>query len=597
MPLFPRTAFTSNSSIAISVTHNPSLNNVKTSHDVVSNQALALKDGGQVWNHRLEDPDKVVILARQDRRQWKSLWGGTTPGSMNTPRTLIIGLDGATFTLIEPLIQAGYLPTLARLMTQGIHGYMRTWPNMNSEAGWTSLVTGYNSGQHGIYHLAIRTQHDYTWRLASAADRKKDPFWCLLSAAGQRVGIINVPLSYPADPVNGFMLSGMHTPDIHSPGFAHPPDLLDDLRRQGIDYIIGVLRLADLCRRAPQRALQAAQHLVDVRSRTILYLMKTRPWDVLMAVFAVTDILQHFFWPDKDVSVENDVWTPMRSIYQQIDSFLSEALEIIDENTTVLVVSDHGFGPAYFGKECLSHLFARLGLLRYRQDGPQSKSRWLKNLLPYGRKVVPYWLRSPLKQVLPRLYGRALREVEFPSVDWSHTQVFVRRCGEQIYINLDGREAEGIVPSKEYAPLRERVRDILLNLTDPTTGHHVVRAVHWREDLYHGPYAGQAADMLVEWDYDVLRDSLCYRTAETSIIVQSPKRFDRDRRVAGLHRPQGIFIAYGPHIKRGTTVANVSIYDIAPTILYLQGHSIPEDMDGKVLANIFTDERLRHYPS
>lgn len=304
--------------------------------------------------------------------------------NMNTSRTLIIGLDGATFSLINPLVQAGCLPALARLMTQGVHGHMWTWPNMNSEAGWTSLVTGYNSGQHGIYHLATHTQRDYTWRLASAADRKKEPFWCLLSAAGQRVGIINVPLSYPADPVNGFMLSGMHTPDIHSPGFAHPPDLLDELHRQGIDYIIDVLELADLCRRNPQRALQAAQHVVDVRSRTILHLMKTRPWDVLLAVFAVTDILQHFFWPDEDIPIENDAWTPMRSIYQQIDLFLGDALDLIDENTTVLVVSDHGFGPAYFGKECLNQLFARLGLLHYRQSEQWSKSQLLNNLLFYG---------------------------------------------------------------------------------------------------------------------------------------------------------------------------------------------------------------------
>ena len=453
---------------------------------------------------------------------------------MNTPRTLIIGLDGATFDLIKPLALAGHLPALTRIMAQGVHGPLRAWPSMNSEAGWTSLVTGYNSGQHSIYRLVTHAQRDHS-RLATAADRKKDPFWCLLSAAGQQVGVINVPLSYPADPVNGFMLSGMHTPSVHSPGFAHPPDLRDELRRQYIDYVICVPNLDDLCHQDPQRALQAAQHMVDARSRVILHLMKTRPWDVLLAVFTVTDVLQHFFWPSEDSPVENDDWIPLRSIYQRIDTFLGDALALIDENTTVLVVSDHGFRPAHFGQECLNQLFAQLDLLHYRQGERPLKSRFLRNLLLYGRQVIPYWLQDPLARAFPRLHGRALHESEFSGIDWSHTQVFARRYGSRVYINLEEREVEGIVPAGEYDPLRQRVQDILSNLTDPATGRRVVRAVHRREDLYHGPYVDQAADLLIEWDSDVLRDSLCYRAAGTSITVQAPKEAGRGRRVTGLH--------------------------------------------------------------
>ncbi|UCC63889.1 MAG: alkaline phosphatase family protein [Anaerolineae bacterium] len=155
---------------------------------------------------------------------------------MNTPRTLIIGLDGATFDLIEPWARAGHLPALARLMAQGVHGPLRAWPNMNSAVAWSSMLTGYNPGEHGIYDFGrAPLQRADTWRPTTAADRRKDPFWRLLSAAGQRMGVINVPISYPADPVNGFMLAGMDTPGLHSSGFAHPVDLRDELRRQGID--------------------------------------------------------------------------------------------------------------------------------------------------------------------------------------------------------------------------------------------------------------------------------------------------------------------------------------------------------------------------
>src|ERR1043166_9161730 len=108
---------------------------------------------------------------------------------MNKPRTLIIGLDGATFDLIEPLVRAGHLPALARLMTHGVHGSLQAWPNMNSAAAWSSMVTGYNPGQHGVYDFGhAPQQRGHGWHPTTATCRRKDPFWRLLSAAGQRVG-------------------------------------------------------------------------------------------------------------------------------------------------------------------------------------------------------------------------------------------------------------------------------------------------------------------------------------------------------------------------------------------------------------------------
>lgn len=515
---------------------------------------------------------------------------------MNTPRTLIIGLDGATLDLIDPWAGAGYLPTLARLMAQGVHGPLRVWPNMNSAAAWSSMITGYNPGQHSIYHFgAAPPQSGTGWHPTTAADRKKDPFWRLLSAAGQHVGVINVPISYPVDPVNGFMLSGMDTPGVDRPGFAHPPDLHDELRRQGIDYIIDVPDLAVLRKRAPHRLPWPVQQMVDVRSRTILYLMKSRPWDVLMAVFVAPDRVQHHFWPHEHISVENLDWTAIRSLYQQIDSFLSDALALIDENTTVLLVSDHGFGPARSAKRCLNPLFAQLGLLRYRQGRNRLKGRVLKNLLLYGRRIIPHRLQDPLARALPGLRLHAVSEQMYSGIEWSQTQVFTAPHGGTVFVNLQGRQPEGTVSPEDYDPLRERVREILLNLTDLTTGAPVVRAAHRREDVYHGPYAEQAADLLIEWNDEVLQDALCYRAEEEPIIVQAPKSSGPGTSWTGTHRSEGVFIAYGPHIKRGA-VANASIYDIAPTILYLQDHLIPRDMDGKVLIDIFTEDQLRRYP-
>ncbi|UCC63890.1 MAG: alkaline phosphatase family protein [Anaerolineae bacterium] len=315
-----------------------------------------------------------------------------------------------------------------------------------------------------------------------------------------------------------------------------------------------------------------------------------------MAVFVATDRVQHHFWPHEGISAEHPDWTPIRSLYQQIDSFLSDALELVDENTTVLVVSDHGFGPAYFAKRALNALFAQLGLLRYRQGRGRLQGRLLKTLLRHGRRIIPFQLQDLLVRALPRLHIRAVSEDMYSGIEWSQTQVFAPPHGGQVFVNLQGREPEGTVSPEDYHAVCERVREILLNLTDPTTGRRLVRAVHWREDIYHGPYVEQAADLLIEWEDELVGDSLCYRVDGEPVIVQTPKGSGPGERWTGGHRPQGIFIAHGPHIKRGAAVANASIYDVAPTILHLQGHPIPGDMDGKVLTDIFTEEQLRQHP-
>jgi predicted AlkP superfamily phosphohydrolase/phosphomutase len=141
------------------------------------------------------------------------------------------------------------------------------------------------------------------------------------------------------------------------------------------------------------------------------------------------------------------------------------------------------------------------------------------------------------------------------------------------------------------------VQEILLSLTNPETGDHLVRGVYRREDLYHGPYVEHAADLWIAWDEAALGNGLCYRMDGQSIIIEPTlPGSGPGLQWYGMHRSEGIFIACGPHIERGTTIDNATQYDITPTILYLQGQPIPSDMDGKVLTNIFTEEHLSAQP-
>jgi predicted AlkP superfamily phosphohydrolase/phosphomutase len=146
-----------------------------------------------------------------------------------------------------------------------------------------------------------------------------------------------------------------------------------------------------------------------------------------------------------------------------------------------------------------------------------------------------------------------------------------------------------------YEPLREQIREILSNITDPATGRRAVREIHRREEIYRGPYVEKAADLLVEWESDAIEDSLGYSADGRSKIIKADEK-DRTNKWKGNHRPLGILIASGPQIKHGERLAQASIYDIAPTILYLRGLAVPRDADGKVLTAIFTEERLSSCP-
>jgi predicted AlkP superfamily phosphohydrolase/phosphomutase len=514
---------------------------------------------------------------------------------MKRPRILVIGLDGATLDLVGPWARAGLLPTLARLIDHGVHGPLHAWPNMNSAAAWTSLVTGYNPGQHGIYDFGeAAPQRGHRWHPVTAADRRKDPFWRLLSAAGQHVGVLNVPVSYPADSVQGFMLSGMDAPGDRSPGFAHPPALLDELRQHGIEYLLDVPNLGIASQRDPHRLPAAVQEMVDARARTLLHLMDSHPWQALMAVFVATDRVQHFYWPPAGRPLDHPHWAPIRQLYQQVDAHLGHILDRLDDQTTVLLVSDHGFGPVRAAVRGLNTLFSRLGLLRYAPGGGRLQGRLLRTLLLLGRRIVPQQLQLSLAQAFPALRLRALGEKNLAGIHWPATRVFAQRV--QVYLNLQGRQPEGIVSPRDYDALRQQVRDILLRLADPVTGRPLVRAVHRREDLYHGPYLERAADLLVEWQDKGVGDAFCYPGEGDPIVVQPLPASGAARRWGGTHRSPGILVAWGPSIKRGATVSDATLYDVAPTILHLQGHPIPRDMDGHVLTGILDEDYLRRHP-
>ena len=154
------------------------------------------------------------------------------------PRLLIIGLDGATFDLIRPWAAAGKLPNIARLMETGVSAPLRSVPNQNSAPAWSSYATGKNPGKHGIFYFDERIEGTYNKRYLNGGFRQGESWWMIASRYGKVVGVINVPMSFPAEPVKGVMLAGLDAPSVDSPGFGYPPELMRELQTNVGEYTI-----------------------------------------------------------------------------------------------------------------------------------------------------------------------------------------------------------------------------------------------------------------------------------------------------------------------------------------------------------------------
>jgi predicted AlkP superfamily phosphohydrolase/phosphomutase len=501
-------------------------------------------------------------------------------------RVIVIGLDGGTFDLIQPWTEAGHLPTFARLMRDGAWGNLRsTMPPITAPA-WSSFVTGKNPGKHGLIDFVTRRPESYDVSPVNASLRQGRSLWSLLSDDEKSVIVVNVPLTYPPEPVNGYLVSGLLTPSEQS-DFTYPSDLTDELRASG--YRV----------HAPQsyakgdidRFLASIYETTDTQLETVKRLMQEHPWDFLMYVFRGTDRLQHGLWhfmdPDHPLHGAPGTEKYQNAIlehYQYIDQQLADLLDRVDERTVLILMSDHGAGP--FHKYIyMNNWLRRWGLLKIK-SAPLTK---LKEAM-FTLGITPITAYNFLLSLgLGALKGKVTKGkgqeklarlfLSFKDVDWSQTQVYSLGNAGQLWINLRGREPMGIVaPGSEYKAVRQDVIDRLMAMEDPETGERLVDTVYTREELFHGPYAEQMPDIVfVPKGFRYLSFGE-YEFASHRLV-------DTSYGITGWHRQEGMVLLYGPPVQKGTHLSDAHIEDVAPTILYLMEQSLLNDMDGHVLTD------------
>lgn len=442
-------------------------------------------------------------------------------GRQRRKRVVVIGLDGVPYSYIQQLFRAGELPNFRAIVAEG--GLLQmdtTVPNVSSVA-WASFMTGKNPGKHNIYGFVDRRPGSLQTFIPTSRNMQTPALWEILSAAGKRVFAMNVPVTYPPRQVNGIVVGCFLSPSVEKA--APNAEIAQALKR--LNYCVDADPL--LARRDKDSFLHHLDEVFERRIAALRYFWQQEPWDFFMAHVMETDRLHHFFWEEMEQG--HATYAPaFLEFYRRVDQVLGEVRSWLDEDTTLIILSDHGFCTIRY-EVFINTWLHDAGYLQYASDRP-----------------------AGLQDVSP-------------------TSIAYNLDPGRIFLNVKGREPEGrVTPGAEYERLRREIAEAAQSMADPVTGEPMVERVYLREELYHGPYAELAPDLVLEMrpGYDAKgpfgKPGLTFKG--TSLV--------------GMHTTPDALLYIG-----GLRSLNRRPYiaDLAPTILDLLDVPIPADMDGHSL--------------
>jgi predicted AlkP superfamily phosphohydrolase/phosphomutase len=487
-------------------------------------------------------------------------------------KTVIIGLDGATFDIINPLAQEGRLPTLARLMREGVSAPLRSTILPNSFPGWASCTTGTSEGMHGVFSPFIKNESSYHVRAMSARDIMTRTIWDILTKEGGRSLVVNVPTTYPPEPINGMMITGMLTPTMAS-DFTYPSSLKEELLAAMPAYVIEPNRHPD--RRVRAEGFRHATYMHELAAH---FLIGRGDWDFLMVVFSTLDRAQHDYWADMDPQhPRHDPNTEFRNfifeIYEKLDGAIARLIERLPADIRLFIVSDHGFTSELYEVR-VNELLAKVGLLAFKAPTTRRVRAQVKAIEEKVRR------RLFNERVSGNMLDRKVQQCSafLDEIDWSRTRAFFAQ-DKGVWVNLAGREPQGIVNQSEFETTVNEARQALLELASHD-GKPVFERVMQREEAFSGLYRNRLPDLVMVTRHDqyVYNE----RPGYGNVIVPADS-------TTGTHSREGIFIAWGRGIKSGARFSSQpNLRDVGPTALYSLGCPLTEDMDGRLLAEIFS---------
>jgi len=506
-------------------------------------------------------------------------------------KVAVFGLDGITFDLLQPWLDEGRLPNLARLIAQGASGRLKSTIPPVSASAWASFSTGTNPGQHGMIDFTYPLPGDYKVTVTNSHTRTAPALWEIVSQVGGRAGVISMPMTYPPEPLNGFMVCSFLTPSPES-SYTYPEALKEELMAAVGPF---PLHMSEKGRGTdPRQFVRAVRQMEIDRARTVRHLLENEAWDLFIYVFETTDNLQHEVWhlldethPRYDAEMAAKVLPEVLDYYQTVDRLLGEMLALVPEDALVVVLSDHGFGPFHKFFH-INNWLAQQGWLKFRRAPLSLLKRLTFNLGLTPVNALKWVIRlrlSGLRKNVKRGRGRGmLRRVflSFDDVDWSRTRAFSVGNFGQVYLNVKGERPQGVIPPEEYEAMRDRIAEAALALRDPADGAQVVQKVYRREEIFHGPSTPRLPDL-------VLHTNRARYVSFGHADFGSNQVLEPSSGQTGHHHLVGLTALRGPGVRPASRLEGASILDLAPTILHYMGLPVPDYMDGRVLLEAFAE--------
>jgi predicted AlkP superfamily phosphohydrolase/phosphomutase len=513
---------------------------------------------------------------------------------------LIVGWDGASPSLVERWLRAGRLPNLDRVWRTGHSGVVEPpWPPVTFPS-WTTFMTGVNPGRHGIFDFTRRIPGTYRVQFVNAANRKAPSVWSLLSASRKRVCVLGLPATYPPEPVNGVLLSGFDTPVTTraDASFVYPRERAREILEAG------GFPFADFQEfRVSQRWYAVARERllagIEQKTRLAEKLLRKERWDCFLILFGESDTAAHHFWHFHDrlspfYVGSNPFENVLAEVYEALDAALGRLCSTVPE-ADLLVLSDHGFGGAGTTRVYLNRWLAEHGWLKF-----QRRNRRGSAFSAAAKSVALAWVPARWQARLFRWGGyrwaSALEtSTRFAGVDFAASAAFSEELGyfPSIWLNVKGRDPEGIVDAQGYEQLRAEIRTALLHWRHPQTGRALVRRVWLREELYAGPWVGEAPDILIQFDEEppgyaiVASQSNGEEGPAVRELDLTQWRGGKMQGLSGTHRRLGIFAVAGPSVRGNGSRVFLKMEQLAPTIMEMCGLHPPEELfDGESFAHV-----------
>lgn len=512
-------------------------------------------------------------------------------------RALVIGLDGAEWSVVRRLQSEGKLPNLTRLIEDGAHGPLNSTTPPMTLPSWSSMLTGCHPGTHGIFDFVHRDSDRVDWRLefTNSTHRAVPTIHEWLSLCGKRVASIAVPTTWPPSPVNGVMVSGFDSPVSTGidGSFCHPPELYAELQER-----FGGLNFADFQETSIDDAwLHEARRLLlkEVERKEAIgkWLLERDDWDCFMLLFGESDTASHHFWrffdassPRFDGTVDEAIRSTISDVYERLDQAVGSLMESADAEV-VCICSDHGFGGAGDYALYLNQFLISKGWLTLT-EGQETR---LGKVMDWSRRVglsqIPSRLQGGLFRALPSgLKSKLETSSRFGNVDFQNTIALSDEMNYAATIRLN-------TATFHKSDLESTIEALRLDLLSwDVDGHHPVKSVQYREDVYNGAMVHKSPELILELN---LREGYSY-TLLPSIRAGkqetwrrlSPDEYQGGKGLGmnGSHRQFGVLIVSGEAIESQEITAEMA--DIAPTLLYILGEPIPSYMEGRVLDVLHT---------